>query len=253
MSPTLTTSDTATDAFARRTLSDLVAEVPARARVFERFHLDYCCHGDRPLDEACRRRDLAVDQVVADMLDAPEGDGEDRAHEDRDWREAGVSELIDHIVDAHHGYLRRELPRLDGLSRKVADHHGHRDSRLVEARSVFALLRGELEGHMTKEEQILFPLGRRLEAGDAAPHHCGSVRNPVAAMVAEHEDAGSGLEKLRELTDGFRVPDDACATYTDFLESLEALEADLHIHIHEENNVLFPRLVELEEQKAATA
>ena len=235
--------------FSQRTLGDLVAEVPTRARVLESRHFDYCCHGGRTLEEVCRQHGYAVNEVSQRLENSsaePAGVSNSDPHDDRDWRAASVAELIDHIVEVHHEYLRRELPRLDALAAKVADHHGERDPRLRDVRSVFRLMRAELEIHMIKEEQILFPYGRQLASGTVSEHHCGTVRNPVAAMIAEHDDAASSLDRMRHLTEGFQAPPEACDTYRDLLASLEVLEADLHLHIHEENNVLFPRLVAYE-------
>lgn len=165
---------------------------------------------------------------------------------DHDWNEASVDELIDHIVDVHHAFLRRELPRIDELSAQVVDQHGERDPRLLDLRSVYKLLRVELEMHMLKEEQILFPYGRQLAAGAGGDHHCGSVRNPVAAMMAEHDDAQDNLAQMQRLTDGFEPPETASDAHRELLRSLVALEADLKVHIHEEDDVLFPRLVACE-------
>lgn len=168
------------------------------------------------------------------------------ASHDQDWQESSVDELIDHIVDVHHAFLRRELPRLDELSAQVADRHGEQDPRLLELHAVFKLLRVELEMHMLKEEQILFPFGRQLASRAGSDHHCGSVRNPVAAMMAEHDDAQGNLAKMRHLTDGFEPAETAGDSQRELLRSLEALAADLQVHIHEEDEILFPRFVALE-------
>ncbi len=242
--------NSALDPLAKRTLGELVAEMPARAPIMESLRFDYCCHGGRTLEEVCRQQGLNVDDIAQRLENPPtppQADAPGRGpHDDRDWRAASVDELIDHIESVHHAFLRRELPRIDTLAAKVADHHGERDPRLNDVRSVFRLMRAELEMHMIKEEQVLFPFGRRLAAGDAGGHPCGTVRNPVAAMLAEHDDAASSLDRMRHLTEGFKPPPEACHTYRDLLASLTALEADLHVHIHEENNVLFPRLVAYE-------
>jgi regulator of cell morphogenesis and NO signaling len=151
-------------------------------------------------------------------------------------------ELIDHIVTIHHAYLHRELPRLAELAGRVIDAHGNRHPELREVDDVFESLGDELRFHMLKEEKILFPMIARLEVAMKVPElYCGSVGNPIAVMQHEHDDAGAALARLRVLTDGYTAPPDACPTYRALLDGLSGLEAELHVHIHEENNILFPR------------
>jgi regulator of cell morphogenesis and NO signaling len=221
------------------TVGQLVRERPALARVFERFGIDYCCGGKRPLDQACQERGLEVglvlDELAGQDVDAP-------AAEEVDWSAAPMSELADHIEATHHAFLRRELPRLEGLLEKVVAAHGPRHPELRDLRAVFAGLKSELEGHMLKEERVLFPMVRQLQRATARPRfHCGSVANPIAVMEHEHDDAGTALAWLRARTGGYTPPADACNTYRALLGGLAELEADLHLHIHEENNILFPR------------
>lgn len=164
-----------------------------------------------------------------------------------------LSELADHIEQTHHVYLRSEFPRLDEVTQKVASVHGDKDPRLHQVRDTFLALAGELSNHMMKEEQILFPMLRQLAASDETPRfHCGMLANPIGQMEMEHEQADSALVRLRELTDGFAIPDWACNSYRDLLDALEHFEQDLHEHIHKENNVLFPRALEMEQRKNAT-
>ncbi|HLV82123.1 MAG TPA: hemerythrin domain-containing protein, partial [Chthonomonadaceae bacterium] len=144
-------------------------------------------------------------------------------------------------------YLREALPRLSVLTEKVAGAHGASDPRLKELAGVFAALRAELEMHTLKEEKVLFPLCRQLDtAGERPAFHCGTVQNPIRVMIAEHEDAGEALAEIRRLTGDFTAPATACNTYRAMLQALEALESDLHLHIHKENNILFPRAVAAE-------
>lgn len=220
-------------------VGQLVRERPARARVFERFGIDYCCGGRRPLDQACRERQLDLG-LVLDALNEldPHAHGADAA----DWSTAPMGELADHIEATHHAYLRRELPRLAGLLEKVVAAHGDRHPELWDVRMVFAGLKAELENHMLKEERILFPMVRQLERAATLPRfHCGSVGNPIVVMEHEHDAAGAALASLRSLTDGYTPPAGACNTYRALLDGLAELEADLHLHIHKENNILFPR------------
>lgn len=230
------------------TVGQLVAERPLRARVFERYGIDYCCGGKTPLVQACAEKGLGVDQVFRD-LDA--ADTAAAPGEQRNWAEATLSELIDHIVATHHAYLQRQLPRLTALASKVVEVHGGHHPELHEVRDIFQDLRAELESHAAKEEQILFPMIKTLEASTAAPcFHCGSVNNPIRVMEHEHDDAGNALARIRGLTNDYTPPPDACNTYRTFLTELAEFEADLHQHIHKENNILFPRAAEAEAAKS---
>jgi regulator of cell morphogenesis and NO signaling len=226
-----------------RTIGELVAERPARARVFEGFKIDYCCGGKKPLADACRAKGLDP-QTVLNMLAIVDETG---PRDERDWTKATITELCDDVEATHHAYLKRELPRLEFMARKVADRHGDHRPELVELRDVFLGFKSELESHMGKEEQVLFPLCRRLDRGEVGPAaHCGSVQNPIRVMVQEHEDAGNALARMRELTNGFVPPADACNTFRAYFDALAELERDMHRHVHKENSVLFPKAVEAE-------
>jgi regulator of cell morphogenesis and NO signaling len=228
-------------------VADLAIERPGRIPVLEAFGLDYCCGGKRPLEQACRAAGLDPHEVAAAL---ERGDREtDAAGEPDsvDWSEKTLAELIDDIVTRHHHLLRRELPRLTDLVARVREAHGDRHPELTKVGGQFAALRAELESHMAKEENILFPLIREMEATrDPAAGHCGSVANPIGVMEMEHDQAGEALQNLRTWTDGYRPPEDACPTYRALLSGLADLERDLHLHIHKENNLLHPRALELE-------
>jgi regulator of cell morphogenesis and NO signaling len=233
-------------------VGQLVIERPARAAVFERLGIDYCCGGKSRLVDACAGRGLDPDAVLR-ALTAPDGivtprseadgAGVEWAPEDgTDWSAASMSALVDHIVEAHHAYLREALPSLSQRMAKVVHAHGERRPELATFQQVFETFRAELEAHMLKEERVLFPLCRALETARELPEfHCGSVRNPILVMTLEHEDAGEALRAMRELTDQFTPPPNACNTYRALLDGLAELERDLHRHVHEENNILFPR------------
>jgi regulator of cell morphogenesis and NO signaling len=225
------------------TVGGIVAAAPAAFRTFERLGIDYCCGGKRTLDEACGEKGLDPEAVLEEL--AREGGGPGRG--ERDWREAPLSALADHIVGVHHAFLRENLPRLDALSAKVLEAHGERHPELEEVRRVFLGLQEEIALHMHKEEMVLFPMVRELETASFRPSfHCGSLRNPIGVMEAEHDSAGRALARLRELTGGYVAPADGCVTYGRLLEGLAELEEDLHRHIHEENSILFPRAAEAE-------
>jgi regulator of cell morphogenesis and NO signaling len=222
-------------------VGQLVADDPRRARLFERLGIDYCCGGQAPLDHACRQKGLDVTTVLRQLALAELEDLYD-GHGEFDASSARMAELIDHIVTTHHAYLRRELPRLRALVGQVVGPHGLRHPELREVRDVFDSLQDDLKFHILKEEKILFPAIARLDAAtDVPPIEGSSVIVAIGVMEHEHGDAGAALARLRVLTDGYTPPADACATYRALLDGLAELEADLHLHIHEENNILFPR------------
>lgn len=221
------------------TVGELVAERPARSRVFEELGIDYCCGGKLSLAEASARRGLDVDAVSRRLAEA---DAEGVAG-GTDWRAARLADLCGHIVATHHALLRRELPRLHGLLAKLARVHGDRHPELRDTLAVFEPFADDLAFHMTKEEQVLFPLIARIESGQAAP--TPFVLRPIASMEAEHDDAGRALSEMRRLTGGYAVPADGCNTYRAAMAGLAELEADMHAHVHKENNILFPRAARL--------
>jgi regulator of cell morphogenesis and NO signaling len=228
------------------TVGAVVARHPGLSRVFETMGIDYCCGGKKTLDEACRIKELdpealllALDEVVSSE-DAPVVDA----------AALSLTELVDHIEQTHHVYLRDESPRILELTDKVASVHGKKEPRLHEVRETSRALLEELSGHLMKEEQVLFPMVRQLDASSTTPvFHCGSLANPLGQMEREHDEAGAALARLSELTDGYAPPDWACNTFRAMLDALARLEGDLHQHIHKENNVLFPRALEMEARK----
>ncbi len=227
-----------------RTLGDLVAENPARAAVLEALGLDFCCGGGRALADACREAGLDP-ATVARMLARPPIAAAAAAAEP-DVRRLTLTDLVDHLEQTHHAYLREALPRLAALAAKVHDVHGAKHPQLVEMRDVLRGLIAEIEMHLGKEEEVLFPAIRMLErTRGAAEFHCGHLSNPIRVMEHEHEQAGAALARLRDLSSGYASPADACATFRAYYEELEQLERDLHRHIHKENNVLFPRALAL--------
>lgn len=236
------------DNLMQKSVGTLVVEQPSRSRVFEEFGIDYCCGGKRRLDEACDLAGASPSSVVAALANADQARGTSR---EGDWAEESMSALIDHILSAHHAYLRRELPRLSELAAKVACAHGARFPWVVECQRVLGDLRAELESHMLKEERILFPLIEQLAGASESPaFHCGSILNPISVMEHEHDNANDALAQMCQLSNGFVPPADACNTLRAWLDGLSELEADLHQHIHEENNILFPKAQALEAKLA---
>jgi regulator of cell morphogenesis and NO signaling len=211
-------------------VGQLAAEHPLATRVFSRHGIDFCCGGGRPLGEVCAEKGLDSVAVLDEIRTEIETSGES---EER-WDQAPLSDVIEHILFAYHRPLREELPRLESMAQKVFHVHGDKDpERLSELLAVFRGLRIELDEHMQKEEEILFPM---IKSGQGT-----SADGPIAMMVHEHESAASALRRLRELTDDYEVPSQACNTWRALWHGLSALEESLHRHIHLENNILFPR------------
>ncbi len=229
----------------RQTVGEIAAEAPAAVRVFEKYRIDYCCGGKRPLEEVCRERGISPEAVLAEVKEAAAGPATDR-----DWSRASMTELIHHIVSTHHEYLKSELPVLDARLGRVIEAHGaNHGDMLRDLRRVFAGLRDEITAHLRKEEMILFPALEDLERArnegrDPAPTPFGSVRNPIRMMMFEHDNAGDALSRMRTVTGNYTLPEDACPTFGALYAGLQELEADLHQHIHLENNILFPRALE---------
>lgn len=230
---------------AARSVRDLVLEIPASARVFEAFGIDYCCGGAHTLAEACEVASCSIEEVTAAL------EKSDPSSLEKDWRSASLTELVQYIVDTHHVWTQAEIARLTGLIAKVVAVHGQAHPELSRVQTTFAGLAGELREHMRKEEDLLFPYITQME--EAARYRrrgpepmFGTVQNPVAVMTMEHEASGQALEKIREATKNYAVPPDGCASYQALYQALAAFAADLHQHIHLENNILFPRAAELE-------
>jgi len=231
------------------TVGEVVRRRPDLSRVFEQAGIDYCCGGKKSLSDVCREKDLDPKTFLATL---EESASQSERGLDENPAEMSLTELVNHIEQTHHAYLRSDLPRIARITEKVASVHGKRDVRLQQLRRTFRELSDELSSHMMKEEKILFPMVRRLEASAKTPiFHCGSLTNPVTQMELEHERAGSVLEEIRRLTEDYNPPAWACNTYLAMLDALAHLERDLHQHIHKENNILFPRALEMESQKQA--
>jgi regulator of cell morphogenesis and NO signaling len=227
------------------TVGQMVVERPQRSRVFDRLHIDYCCGGKRTLEEACTKRELDLEAVLVE-LEAFDAEAEAQGDAVRP-ADLTMTELADDIERTHHAYLREELPRLAGLVKKVSAVHGQAHPWLIGLPSVYGELVAELEPHMLKEEQILFPMIRELDQAATAPSfHCGSVGNPIRMMEMEHQNAGAALDRIREMTNDYGTPEGACNSFRAMLSGLEHLEADLHLHIHKENEILFPKASETE-------
>ena len=234
---------------AERTVRELALENTAATRVFEKLGIDYCCGGNKSLEDACRASNLSVDQVI-DSLEM----AEEAAHatqKDRNWQTEPLADLITHIRNTHHKFTREEMARLVPLLEKVCSVHGKNHSELQRVRASFQSLVQELTTHMMKEEMVLFPYIVRMEEAviqkePILPPPFGSVQNPVSMMEHEHDSAGNALRAMREASCGYTAPGDACISYQTLYKALADFEADLHQHIHLENNILFPRAIAME-------
>ncbi|MGB7513160.1 MAG: iron-sulfur cluster repair di-iron protein [Candidatus Acidiferrum sp.] len=232
-----------------RTVRDVASANPGAARIFEKFGIDYCCGGERSLAQACSSAKVNL-QEVAEALEKPQSQSGDR-----DWQKVTLAELAKHIVAKHHEYVRQEIQRLIPLSAKVAGVHGKNHPELETIQSSFQALAEELTAHLMKEERILFPYIEQLElaanfGSPLAASPFGTVKNPVRMMMMEHDSAGELLRKMREASGNYALPADACTSFQMLYRALEEFEADLHQHIHLENNILFPRAIELEAKTA---
>jgi regulator of cell morphogenesis and NO signaling len=213
---------------ASSTLADLATSRPGAARVFHRHGLDFCCHGRISLERACAERALDLESLLGELRAQ-----ESREPDFRAWDEAPLAELIDHVLSRFHARHREQLPFLAGAARKVEAVHGEKPSCPRGLAAALAETSEELEDHMQKEEQVLFPL---ILSGRGA-----LAAMPVQVLEQEHRDHALRLERLRALAHGYVAPPEACGTWRALYLGLEDLESDLHQHIHLENNVLFPR------------
>lgn len=219
-----------------RAIGELVAERPARARLFEHLHVDYCCGGQRTLAEACSKAGLQLETVQAALLALDEIGTDSAATETSDWRMAGSEALCEHIVAVHHEFLRRGFPRIESLLGTVVRVHGEEEPALGELPRVFGTIRSALEPHLASEETELFPAILAAEAGGPAV-----AVEVLAGHEYEHEQVGAALTELRTLCHDFDRRTARCNTHRALLDALEELEMDVHQHVHEENNVLFAR------------
>lgn len=239
---------------AQQTIGEIVAENFRTAAVFQRYDIDFCCRGQRTIDEACADKNIdagAVRQSIAEVL----ASGPDAGTKFGDW---DLEFLGNYIVKNHHEYVRRMIPVLRIHTQKVASVHGDRHPEVVEVAAHFEAVATELTNHMEREEQMLFPYIASIERArinnmpiPRAPF--GSVGNPIARMEQEHRFAGDEMAVIRQLTNNYTPPEDACTTYRVAFKELADFESDLHRHVHLENNILFPKAVALEADATAAA
>ena len=232
-----------------KTVREIATENPSSIRVFESLGIDYCCGGKRSLTDACARADIDIDGVLILLAKA---DRDSQAPESGEWNARPLRDLIAHIVEQHHGFVRQETPRIESLLSKVAAKHGPAHPEIAQIEQLFTAIGQELSTHMLKEEQVLFPYIERMEQAvlngtPVPPAFFGSVKRPIANMIADHDDAGALLAQIRELSNAYTAPGGACPTFLALYRGLQEFERDLHRHVHLENNILFPRAVEMEQ------
>ena len=227
---------------------DIVVEVPNAIPVLEQFGIDYCCGGKHTLAEACTKRD----QSIALVLEELECRGQDITAPEAQWQTAPLCELIHYIVQKHHSFTRDQLTLIQELASKVERRHGATHPEVHKVNEALAVIGAELTHHFFCEENMLFPYIEQLdrEQRPLPPVVFDNIQQPVARMMMEHDQTGDEFRVLREMTNNYRPPDDACTTYRALYRAMEDLERDLHRHIHLENNILFPRALSLESERS---
>lgn len=232
-----------------KTIGEIVSEDYRTARVFEKHSIDFCCKGNRSIDEACELKDVDRN-VLIDELEAVRQGKPSKATDFNNWP---LDELADHIERVHHRYVEENLPILNQYLHKLCKVHGVQHPELLEIYDEFKISSGELAAHMKKEEFILFPhirkmVNARLMNATLDHPHFGTVQNPVQMMMKEHTVEGDRFARISELSDRYSPPVDACNTYRVTYALLKEFEEDLHLHIHLENNILFPKAIDMERE-----
>lgn len=241
-------NDFLTTDFSDLTLSEIVTQNFKAAAVFEKYKLDFCCGGKKPISEACREKGLNSSDIYNELKGITEtGSRTDNYDE---WE---ADFLIDYIINNHHAYINKMIPVLSAHLQKIASVHGKNHPELLQAADSFGKVYKELRQHMMKEEQILFPFVKQLVAakrvgGKTEAPYFGTVKNPIRMMEAEHQSAGDEMYEIRTLTNDYYIPDDACDTYRVTMQELKGFEEDLHKHIYLENYILFPKAIDLEQK-----
>ena len=223
-----------------KTLAQIVNENHEAATIFEKYDLDFCCKGKRSLEAACKERQLAAETIAEELSVALKRNESSPI----DFDNMSLTALADYIVSTHHDFTKKELLQIFHYLQKVSSKHGDRHNELYKILEKFSELKDEMEMHMQKEELILFPRIKEVENNQRGAF---SLQIPITVMEDEHEHAGNLLKEIRVLTDNYNPPIDACTTYRLSFAALKAFEADLHQHVHLENNILFPRSIKLSE------
>jgi len=228
-------------------VNEIALSNPGARHILEDAGIDYCCGGGKSLQEACLRANVPAAEILRKLR----LNSEQVAPGETPWATAPLAALTKHIRERHHQYVRDSIPRLRALLAKVREKHGSNHRELGEIEKLFADVSRDMLMHMQKEEQILFPfidsLERAADGGEPleAPFF-QTVKNPIYSMMREHDSAGELMRQIRSSSNGYKPPADACTSYQAAYQGLGEFERDLHLHVHLENNILFPRAVELE-------
>ena len=230
-------------------IGELVARDYRTASVFKKYSIDFCCQGNRTIEEACEKKNIDTKKVLEDLVAMMEAKSESTT----DYQSWPLDLLADYIEKKHHRYVQEKTLEIQPYLDKICKVHGERHPELLEIKEEFNASAGELAAHMKKEEMILFPFIRKMTKAklentkvDAA--HFGTVKNPIQMMMNEHTVEGNRFRKIEELSNNYTPPLDACNTYRVSFALLKEFEQDLHLHIHLENNILFPRAIEIEKE-----
>jgi regulator of cell morphogenesis and NO signaling len=228
-------------------VKDIALSNPAAKQILEDAGLDYCCGGGKSLHEACLHADVPAEEILNRLRE----NSKDISPGDANWTSGPLSDLTRHIRERHHRYVREAIVRVQTLLEKVGAKHGENHPEITDIQRLFTEVGREMIMHMRKEEQILFPYIDALEKATSAhssvePPFFQTVRNPIHAMMKEHDAAGELVKQIRNASSEYTAPADACRSYKALYQDLREFEADLHQHVHLENNILFPRAVEME-------
>lgn len=230
-------------------VGELVAQDYRTAAVFKNQGIDFCCNGNLSIQAACEKRHLDSSAVIRELIQITTA----QADSNVDYQSWPIDLLADYIEKKHHRYVAKRIGEITPFLSKVAKVHGGHHPELLEVECLFAGSASELSEHMQKEELILFPYIRRMQAGDKGNTPFGKVQNPISIMMNEHDNEGERFRRIAALTNDYTPPADACSTYRVTLSMLKEFEEDLHLHIHLENNILFPKAIELESSNANNA
>ena len=230
-------------------IGQYVADDFRTAAIFSKYKIDFCCNGNRTVEEACDKKGIDSNMLLDELnqvLDSKSG-------ESIDYKSWPLDLLAEYIEKKHHRYVEEKIPVLLQFLNKLCRVHGERHPELFKINELFAASAGELASHMKKEELILFPFVKRMVNANLKNEaiqspQFGTVENPIEMMMEEHDTEGQRFREIAELTDNYNPPADACNTYKVTYAMLEEFEKDLHLHIHLENNILFPKAIKLEQQ-----
>jgi regulator of cell morphogenesis and NO signaling len=225
-------------------IGEIVTQFPNAADIFKEYKIDFCCGGDRILATAIKEQDINETELLDRINNSYEKLRNNIYSKDRNWVEAPLDELVEHIVNVHHAYLYENLPKISELTTKILRVHGENHRELSRVHKLFHTVKMELEAHLIEEETIQYPaINAYLRSNSKAD--LDKAINIINQLQDEHVGAGNILKELREITNDYEIPADVCTTYRLTYSKLEEMEGDIFQHIHLESNILFPRLNEL--------